>query len=96
MSKQLKEIQQILSAKADKKDTGFFEKMVPGKQKIYGVKTPQLNLLAQQYKSFSFDLTKELWESGALEETNISLSAFVFLLGGAPVVPDHPDDHRAP
>ena len=73
MSQQLKEIQKTLSAKASKKNAEFFQKMVPGKQKIYGVKTPELNLLAQQYKAYSFDLAKELWTSGALEEKIISI-----------------------
>jgi len=73
MTEQLKEIQRSLSAKADKKNVEFFKKMVPGKQKIYGVKTPALNLLAQQYKSYSFDLAKELWASGALEEKIIAI-----------------------
>ena len=73
MSQQLKKIQRALSAKADKQSRAFFEKIVPGKQKIYGVKTPELNLLAQQYKAFSFDLAKELWISGALEEKIIAI-----------------------
>jgi 3-methyladenine DNA glycosylase AlkD len=73
MSQQFKEIQKILTAKADKENTEFFQKMVPGLQKIYGVKTPELNILAQQYKSYSFDLAKELWASGALEEKIIAI-----------------------
>ena len=47
--------------------------MVPGKQKIYGVKTPVLNELAKKYKEGSFDLAKELWNSGALEEKIIAI-----------------------
>ena len=73
MSKELKEIQKILAAKSDKKNIGFFQKMVPGKQKMYGVKTPDLNVIVKQYKSFSFDLAKELWTSGALEEKIIAI-----------------------
>ena len=73
MSPQLKEIQKILTAKADKKNIEFFQKMVPGRQKIYGVKTPELNLLAQQYKAYSFGLAKELWASGAQEEKIIAI-----------------------
>jgi 3-methyladenine DNA glycosylase AlkD len=73
MSQQLKEIQNILAAKADKKNVEFFQKMVPGRQKIYGVKTPDLNLLVQQYKSHSFGLAEELWASGALEEKVIAI-----------------------
>jgi len=73
MSQQLKEIQAKLAAKADKNNVEFFQKMVPGKQKVYGVKTPELNLLVQQYKEYSFGLAKELWTSGALEEKIIAI-----------------------
>ncbi|HEX7844255.1 MAG TPA: DNA alkylation repair protein [Chitinophagaceae bacterium] len=73
MSTQLKEIQQILIAKGDAKNTAFFQKMVPGKQKIYGVKTPDLNNIVKQYKTFSFPLVKELWSSGAQEERVIAI-----------------------
>ncbi len=73
MSKQLKQIQKSLLAKADSNNRAFFENMVPGRQKIYGVKTPELNLLAKQYKSYSFDLAEELWSSGALEEKVIAI-----------------------
>jgi 3-methyladenine DNA glycosylase AlkD len=73
MSEQLKEIQQTLHNKSDKKNRAFFGKMVPGKQKIYGVKTPELNAIAQQYKQYSFDLAEELWASGALEEKIIAI-----------------------
>jgi 3-methyladenine DNA glycosylase AlkD len=73
MSTALLEIQKTLAAKADKNNMAFFEKMVPGQQKIYGVKTPELNLLAQRFKSGSFILAKELWQSGALEERIIAI-----------------------
>ena len=73
MSKQLKEIQKILKAKADKSNITFFEKMIPGKQKIYGVKTPELNMIVSQYKAYSFDLAEELWNSGALEEKIVAI-----------------------
>src|SRR5258705_2894987 len=73
MSQQLKEIQKILKTKADKRNIEFFQKMVPGKQKIYGVKTPELNLITQQYKLYSFGLANELWDSGALEEKIIAI-----------------------
>ena len=73
MSKQLKEIQQSLSANAEKNNMEFFQKMVPGEQKIYGVKTPVLNELVKKYKSGSFGLAEELWSSGALEEKIIAI-----------------------
>jgi 3-methyladenine DNA glycosylase AlkD len=73
MSKQLKEIQEILIAKAEKRNMEFFLKMVPGQQKIYGVKTPVLNDLVKKYKSGSFELASALWKSGALEEKIIAI-----------------------
>lgn len=73
MSPELHAIQKILKAKANKENAGFFQKMVPGKQKVYGIKVPELNLIVQQYKSFSFGLAKELWTSGALEEKIIAI-----------------------
>ncbi len=73
MSKQLKEIQEILTKKADKSNSEFYFKMVPGQQKIYGVKTPELNLIVKKYKEHSFSLAKELWDSGALEEKIIAI-----------------------
>jgi 3-methyladenine DNA glycosylase AlkD len=73
MSKQLKEIQAILISKAENKNIDFFSRAVPGEQKIYGVKTPYLNKIVVDYRSYSFDLAEELWESGALEERIIAI-----------------------
>lgn len=47
--------------------------MVPGQQKMYGVKTPVLNELAKQYRKESFDLAEKLWQAGALEERIIAI-----------------------
>lgn len=73
MSKQLKAIQQALNSAAEKNDQGFFTKMVPGKQKVYGVKTPVLNSIVKQFQAGSFALAEELWGSGALEERIIAI-----------------------
>jgi 3-methyladenine DNA glycosylase AlkD len=73
MNSQLKLIQERLSAKSDESNIPFFQKMVPGPQKIYGVKTPELNLIAKEYKEGGFDLVKELWNSGALEEKIVAI-----------------------
>jgi 3-methyladenine DNA glycosylase AlkD len=73
MKVQLKAIQDQLKSKSDSSNIAFFKKMVPGRQKIYGVKTPELNLLAKEYKSYGFDLVKALWQSGALEEKVIAI-----------------------
>ncbi len=73
MSVQLREIQKRLTSSGNKTDAGFFQKMVPGRQKVYGVKTPILNAIVKEYRSFSFDLANELWVSGALEEKIIAI-----------------------
>ena len=73
MSVALKEIQQVLIAQAQKESKSFFEKIIPGKQKIYGVKTPELNKIVKQYKSGSFILAKELWNAGSYEERIIAI-----------------------
>lgn len=73
ISAALKSIQQELTAKGTAENRAFFSKMVPGKQKIYGVKTPELNAIAKQYKEHSFDLSEALWQSGALEEKIIAV-----------------------
>jgi 3-methyladenine DNA glycosylase AlkD len=69
----LKEIQQTLRQKGDPEAISFFSKMVPGKQKIYGVKTPGLNAIAKQYKNEGFELAEALWNAGALEEKIIAV-----------------------
>lgn len=73
MSKQLKDIQAVLIAKAENKNIDFFSRAVPGEQKIYGVKTPHLNKIAVDYKAYSFGLAEELWNSAALEERIIAI-----------------------
>jgi 3-methyladenine DNA glycosylase AlkD len=70
---QLKEIQRALKANSSERNKEFFEKIVPGQQRIYGVKTPVLNDLVKKYKNGSFDLAEELWKSGALEEKMIAI-----------------------
>lgn len=68
MSSALKEIQKILNARAIPEAKAAHERFVPGKEKIYGVRTPVLNELAQQFKSGGFELVEELWKAGSLEE----------------------------
>ncbi len=64
----LKEIQEILVANSSAETKASHQKFVPGKQKIYGVKTPVLNDMATYYKTGGFDLAEALWNAGALEE----------------------------
>ena len=68
MSSRLKDIQQLLIAQANPEAKAAHQKFVPGKEKIYGVRTPVLNELAQQFKTGGFELVEELWKAGAFEE----------------------------
>ncbi len=74
MSKELVEIQNILKSKANPEAKAAHKKFVPGsEERLYGVRTPVLNELAQQYKSGGFNLVEELWKAGALEEKILAL-----------------------
>ncbi|MBC7947297.1 MAG: DNA alkylation repair protein [Chitinophagaceae bacterium] len=69
----LYQIQHHLQTAGNKSSTEFFQKMVPGEQKSYGVKSPVLNELAKRYSAHSFALAEELWKAGALEEKIIAI-----------------------
>ena len=73
MSRELKQIQTLLREKGRPETIDFVKKVVPGEQKVYGVKTPELNSIVNQFKSGSFDIAEELWTSGALEEKIIAI-----------------------
>lgn len=68
MSKELIEIQKVLKTKANEKVKVSSQKFIPGSQKIYGVKVPELNKLAVKYEHNGFELVEELWKSGFFEE----------------------------
>ena len=73
MQEQIIAIKERLKAKGNPAMIAFATKIVPGAQKIYGVKTPELNLIAKEFKSGGFELVKKLWKSGALEEKIIAI-----------------------
>ena len=73
MSKELKQIQTLLREKGRPETIDFVKKVVPCEQKVYGVKTPELNSIVIQFKSGSFNIAEELWASGALEEKIIAI-----------------------
>ncbi len=74
MSATLKQIQAILKSRANPEAKAAHEKFVPTSgERIYGVRTPVLNDLAQQFKSGGFDLVEELWKAGALEEKLLAI-----------------------
>ena len=73
MTHELVAIRERLATKQDPTTIRFLEKIVPGSQKVYGVKAPELNLLAKEFKAGGFELVKALWNSGALEEKIIAI-----------------------
>ena len=68
MSDLLKQVQKELKEHATPEAKAAALKFVPNAEKVYGIRTPVLNVLAKKYKEGGFDLVKELWDSGAFEE----------------------------
>lgn len=68
MSVLLKQIQKELNGHATPEAKAAAMKFVPDAEKVYGIRTPVLNVLAKKYKEGGFELVKELWDSGAFEE----------------------------
>ena len=68
MSAFLKQVQKELEANATHEAKAAALKFVPNAQRVYGIRTPVLNVLSKKYKEGGFDLVKELWSSGAFEE----------------------------
>ena len=64
----LSDIQFMLHQKGTEEGKASFRKFVPTSQKVYGVRLPDINDLAKQYKQAGMDLVVELWKSGAFEE----------------------------
>jgi len=68
MSILLKQVQKELKEHSTPEAKTAALKFVPNAEKVYGIRTPVLNLLAKKYKEGDFELVKELWKSGAFEE----------------------------
>ena len=68
MSDLLKQVQKELKEPATPEAKAAALKFVPDAEKVYGIRTPALNVLAKKYKEGGLDLVKELWDSGAFEE----------------------------
>ena len=68
MSSVIRPIQEELVSLSTERAKLAFQKFVPGSQKVYGVKMPDVNALAKKYKEGGFELATELWQSGAFEE----------------------------
>ena len=68
MSDLLKQVQKELKEQATPEAKAAALKFVPNAEKVYGIKTQLLNVLAKKYKEGGFCLVTELWNSGAFEE----------------------------
>src|SRR5215510_12797371 len=68
MSALLKQVQKELIEHSTPEAKTAALKFVPNAEKVYGIRTPVLNMFAKKYKEGSFELVKELWDSGAFEE----------------------------
>jgi len=68
MSVLLKQIQKELKENSSLEARAAALKFVPNAEKVYGIRTPVLNIMAKKYKEGGFELVKELWRSGAFEE----------------------------
>lgn len=68
MSALLKQVQNELKVHSTPEARAAAMKFVPNAEKVYGIRTPILNVMAKKYKEGGFDLVKELWASGAFEE----------------------------
>ena len=68
MSVLLKQVQKELKESSTPEAKAAALKFVPNAEKVYGIRTPVLNVMAKKYKEGGFELAKELWNSGAFEE----------------------------
>jgi len=68
MSALLKQVQAELKESSTPEAKAAALKFVPNAEKVYGIRTPVLNVMAKKYKEGGFELVKELWDSGAFEE----------------------------
>lgn len=68
MSDLLRQVQDELKEHSTPEAKAAALKFVPNAEKVYGIRTPVLNIMAKKYNEGGFDLVKELWHSGAFEE----------------------------
>lgn len=68
MSALLRQIQNELKGQSTLEAKAAAMKFVPNAEKVYGIRTPVLNMMAKKYRDGGFDLVTELWNSGAFEE----------------------------
>jgi len=64
----LANIQMLLEKQSNEKARAASKKFIPTSERIYGVRVPEINKLAQLFKSGGFELLEALWLSGAFEE----------------------------
>ncbi|RMG75956.1 MAG: DNA alkylation repair protein [Bacteroidetes bacterium] len=66
--KELVEIRKFLQENSNDKAKESWRKFVPTSEKVYGVYLAEINKIVPKYKSGGFELIRELWKSGYLEE----------------------------
>lgn len=66
--KQLTEIRRFLKQKSNDKARESWRKFVPSSEKVHGVYLSEINKIVGKYKSGGFEVVKELWKTGYLEE----------------------------
>src|SRR5262245_44992178 len=86
MSALLKQIQKELTAYSTPEAKAAALKFVPNAEKVYGIRTPVLNLLAKKYKEGGLELVKELWKSGAFEEKLLAAKLLNVICKKDPIV----------
>jgi 3-methyladenine DNA glycosylase AlkD len=72
LSKDVAQIQDLLRASATVERQAAARKFAPTAEKIYGVRLPVLNVIAQQFTAGGLPLAQKLWALGAFEERLIA------------------------
>ena len=86
MSALLKQVQKELQEHATPEAKAAALKFVPNAEKVYGIRTPVLNVLAKKYKKGGFDLVKELWQSAAFEERLLAAKLLTIICKREPLL----------
>ena len=86
MSALLKQVQKELKDSSTPEAKAAALKFVPNAEKVYGIRTPVLNVMAKKYKDGGFELVKELWNSGAFEEKLLAAKLLNVICKKGPLV----------
>ena len=97
MSVLLKQVQKELQEQAAPEAKAAALKFVPNAEKVYGIRSPVLNLMAKKYREGGFGLVKELWYSGAFEERLLAAKLLNIICKKDPLLSlKHPSEPKPP